>query len=119
MSTCGTCWRTYPAGWQSREQHLNATGYQAPNFECDMCDRYFGSQHAVNQHMNGVGHWAESDSNEEEYEYECDDCDEAFCEEDDLRDHEVKEHFYCDPCDRYFQNWNSINQVYPPFPLFY
>lgn len=26
-------------------------------------------------------------------QYECDDCDEAFYDEDGLRDHEVKEHF--------------------------
>ncbi|KID93622.1 Zinc finger, double-stranded RNA binding protein, partial [Metarhizium majus ARSEF 297] len=109
MSTCGTCWRTFPAGWQSRQQHMDARGHCPPNFECDTCDRYFSSQHAVNQHMTDTGHWAES-SESDEPEYECDDCDDAFYDEDDLRDHEIKEHFYCDPCDRYFQDRNSINQ---------
>ncbi|KJK73497.1 hypothetical protein H634G_11256 [Metarhizium anisopliae BRIP 53293] len=64
MSTCGTCWRTFTAGWQLR-------------------------------------HWAES-SESDELEYECDDCDDGFYDEDDLRDQEIREHFYCDPCDRYF-----------------
>ena len=51
--------------------------------------------------MADVDHWAES-SESGELEYECDDCDDACYNEDDLRGHEVKEHFYCDPCDRYF-----------------
>ena len=66
--------------------------------------------------MTDVDHWAESGSDKQEYE--CDDCDEAFCEEDDLRDHEVKEHFYCDPCDRYFQDWNRHQSgVFPLSPF--
>ncbi|KAM3563258.1 hypothetical protein ARSEF4850_002415 [Beauveria asiatica] len=113
MSTCGTCWRVFPAGWQSRQQHMHATGHCPPDFECDTCDKYFGSQQAVNQHMNDVGHWAES-SESDAPDYECDDCDENFFDEEGLHDHEVKEHLYCAPCDRYFQNWNSINQVGPP-----
>lgn len=94
---------------------MDALNHYAPDFECDTCDRYFGSQHAVEQHMNDKDHWGQSDESDEP-EYQCDDCDDAFYEEDSLRDHEVEEHFYCDPCDRYFQNWNNINQVYldPP-----
>ncbi|KAK8149295.1 hypothetical protein G3M48_007544 [Beauveria asiatica] len=109
MSTCGTCLRVFPAGWQSRQQHMNATGHYSPDFECDTCDRYFGSQHAVDQHMTDLGHWAES-SEADEPDYECDDCNASFDDEEGLRDHEVKEHFYCDPCDRYFQSWSNINQ---------
>ncbi|EJP61119.1 zinc finger protein [Beauveria bassiana ARSEF 2860] len=109
MSTCGTCLRVFPAGWQSRQQHMDATGHYPPDFECDTCDRYFGSQHAVDQHMTDLGHWAES-SEADEPDYECDDCNASFYDEEDLRDHDVKEHFYCDPCDRYFQCWGNINQ---------
>ena len=110
MSTCGTCWRVFPAGWRSRKQHMDAVGHNVPDFECDTCDRYFRSQHAVNQHMTDVGHWAES-SDSEMPEFECGNCQDAFYAEDDLRDHEVQEHFYCDPCDRHFKNRNSVNQV--------
>ncbi|KAK2594337.1 hypothetical protein QQS21_007938 [Conoideocrella luteorostrata] len=109
MSTCGTCWRTFAAGWQSRQQHMDATGHCPPDFECDTCDRYFGIQHAADQHMTDVGHWAES-SDCDEPDYWCEDCDDAFYDEADLRDHEVEEHLYCNPCDRYFKNWNNINQ---------
>ncbi|GKT88819.1 zinc finger protein [Colletotrichum tofieldiae] len=56
--TCGTCWREFPAGWQSREQHLDATGHQIPANECDSCDRFFCNRHAVEQHMNALSHWA-------------------------------------------------------------
>lgn len=64
------------------------TGHCIPNFECDTCDRYFNSQTAVNQHMTDVGHWDES-SESDQTVYECDDCDDAFYEENELRDHEA------------------------------
>ncbi|TQV97072.1 hypothetical protein V2A60_000283 [Cordyceps javanica] len=54
---------------------MDATGHDAPDFECDTFDRYFGSQYAVNQHMTDLGHWAESSDSESDMpEYECDDC---------------------------------------------
>ncbi|KAF4446724.1 hypothetical protein F53441_9657 [Fusarium austroafricanum] len=110
MSTCGTCWRQFPAGWHSRQQHMNATGHEPPDFECDTCGKYFGSQMAVEQHMNDLGHWAESSESEGSV-YECDHCDDAFDEENDMRDHEAEQHFYCVACKCPFQDWNSINQV--------
>lgn len=100
--TCGICWREFPAGWRSREQHFEATGHEEPNFECDTCDRYFGTQNTKNQHMTALNHWRE---------YECDDCSDGFYDEDDLRNHEASKHFYCDPCDRYFDSYNSIKNV--------
>lgn len=115
MSTCGTCRRVFADGWQSRQQHMDATGHFPPDFECETCDRYFSSQKAVDQHMTDVCHWAES-SESDEQEYECDDCDDTFSDENDLREHEVNEHFYCDPCDRYFQDRNSIYQVWEISP---
>ncbi|GJC86082.1 PR domain zinc finger protein 16 [Colletotrichum liriopes] len=107
--TCGTCWREFPAGWQSREQHLDATGHQIPANECDSCDRFFCTRHAVEQHMNALSHWA-SDVSDNDPEHECDDCSDCFSDEEDLRDHEVQNHYYCKPCNRYFQNHNNIRQ---------
>ncbi|KAJ0160502.1 MDS1 and EVI1 complex locus protein EVI1 [Colletotrichum tanaceti] len=107
--TCGSCWREFPAGWHSRQQHLDATGHDVPDNECDSCDRYFGSRQAVEQHMNALCHWTQ-DSSSEGAEYQCDDCSDCFSEEEDLHDHEVRDHYYCDPCDRYFQNHNNIRQ---------
>ncbi|KAK1977069.1 zinc finger protein [Colletotrichum cereale] len=107
--TCGTCWREFPAGWQSREQHFYETGHQAPLNECDTCDRFFGSSQAVEQHMNALGHWA-SEVSHNYPEFGCNDCSACFSDEDDLRHHEVHCHYYCDPCNRYFQNLNNIHQ---------
>lgn len=80
---------------------MAAKRHEPPAFECDRCDRYFQSESAVNQHMDALGHWDGSD-------YECDDCSGVFSDEEHLRDHEVVEHFYCDPCDQYFQSYNNI-----------
>lgn len=108
--TCGTCWREFPAGWHSREQHMKATGHEQPDFECNDCDRYFATQKAVNQHMDALGHWADSEESDKT-DYECDDCSDVFSEEEKLREHEVEDHFYCDTHDRYYQDRNSIHNV--------
>ncbi|KZL64275.1 zinc finger protein [Colletotrichum incanum] len=107
--TCGTCWREFPAGWQSREQHVNATGHQIANNECEFCDRFFCDRHAVGQHMDALGHWA-NDVSDDDTEYECGDCSVCFSDEENLREHEVQGHYYCKPCNRYFQNYNNIRQ---------
>ncbi|WYZ40882.1 hypothetical protein EsH8_IV_001223 [Colletotrichum jinshuiense] len=59
--------------------------------------------------MDFMGHWDDSFS-EESPQYECDDCSDGFSDEEDLRDHEVEVHHYCDPCRRYFQSYNNIRQ---------
>ncbi|KAH7231709.1 uncharacterized protein BKA55DRAFT_524042, partial [Fusarium redolens] len=107
---CGTCWKTWPT-WRSRDQHVADTSHEVPDFECETCDRYFNSQRAVEQHMSDLNHWAASasDSTEEssyycEFEY----CGEEFDTSDDLRNHEIDDHLYCDPCDRSFKDLNSI-----------
>ncbi|KAK1676916.1 zinc finger protein [Colletotrichum godetiae] len=80
-------------------------------WECDTCDRTFGSEHAMQQHMNALGHWDYDDQPEpSKGRYECNDCNDRFHDEQDLREHEVEYHNYCDPCDRYFNNQNNIRQ---------
>ncbi|KAJ0315170.1 hypothetical protein Brms1b_006283 [Colletotrichum noveboracense] len=59
--------------------------------------------------MNALDHWADSFSSDGD-QYECDDCSDVFSEEGDLRYHEQQYHYYCDPCNRYFSNWNNLNQ---------
>lgn len=110
---CGTCWRTWPS-WRSRDQHVAAKYHKVPDFECDTCNRYFGSQRAVEQHMDAVGHWR--DSSDEQFYCDFDACSEVFDDEDALRDHEVEDHFYCDPCDRHFQSLNNIKMVRRRYP---
>lgn len=60
--------------------------------------------------MNALDHWADSVSSDSDL-YGCDDCSDVFSEEGDLRYHEQQYHYYCDPCDRYFESWNNLNQV--------
>jgi hypothetical protein len=110
---CGTCWKTWST-WRSRNQHVADTSHEVPDFECGTCDRYFKSQPAVEQHMSDLDHWAASasDSSEElSYYCEFDYCGEEFETLDDLRNHEINDHFYCDPSDRSFKDLNSIKMV--------
>ncbi|KAF0320261.1 hypothetical protein GQ607_012523 [Colletotrichum asianum] len=107
--TCGTCWREFPAGWESRQQHFDATGHREPLYECDTCDRYCSSRSGIDQHMNALDHWADSVSSDSDV-YGCDDCSDVFSEEGDLRYHEQQYHYYCDPCNRYFESRNNLNQ---------
>lgn len=86
---------------------MTATGHEPPEFECIDCDRYFGSQQAVNQHMDALDHWGG---------YPCDDCSDTFSDEKNLREHEEVKHFYCSPCDQYFQSYDNIRTVRPRFP---
>ncbi|KAI3558868.1 hypothetical protein CTAM01_16572 [Colletotrichum tamarilloi] len=104
---CVTCLQTWPS-WRSRDQHVAAKSHLAPEFECDTCDRYCNNQRAIEQHMTALNHWADSSSDEPEYYCDYDSCSEVLDDEDALREHEVNEHFYCDPCDRTFQDSNSI-----------
>lgn len=110
---CGTCWQTWPT-WRSRDQHVAAKFHKAPDFECNSCDRYFGSHTAVQQHMNALDHWAESSSTSSDgSEYDCyyDGCTECFDDEQELQHHQVHEHYYCSSCDRDFDSANSIKMV--------
>lgn len=92
--TCGTCLRTFPAGWKARENHCDATGHMRPTFECDSCARFFGSEKAQWQHMDACNHFA----------WDCRFCNETWPTEDRRDEHEQDEHghFDCDRCDRFF-----------------
>ncbi|KAK1657141.1 hypothetical protein BDP55DRAFT_37974 [Colletotrichum godetiae] len=105
--TCVTRLQTWPS-WMSRDQHVAAKSHQAPEFECDTCDRYCNSRQAIEQHMAALDHWADSSSDELEFYCDYDSCSEVLDDEDALREHEVEEHFYCNQCERAFQDLNSI-----------
>lgn len=116
---CGTCWKTW-SSWRSRDQHVSDTSHEVPDFECETCDRYFNDKHAVEQHMSALNHWADSPSEESDYSsYICefDFCDEELDTADDLRNHEINDHLYCDPCDRSFKDLNSIKMVSYQVPV--
>ncbi|KAI1456268.1 hypothetical protein F4805DRAFT_433006 [Annulohypoxylon moriforme] len=97
--TCGTCGSEF-SSQKSRRQHMYALNHDMPKHECDTCFCFFGSRGAVVNHMNAKNHWR----------YDCDlgGCASYFPTEEALRDHEVEDHYYCDPCNRYFTCYNNI-----------
>ncbi|TKW55210.1 hypothetical protein CTA1_9428 [Colletotrichum tanaceti] len=84
--------QTWPT-WTSRNQHVDAKFLQIPDFECESYDRYFNRRKAVEQHMDAIGHWADSTSDEPGQYCDFDACSEVFDDEE-LRDHDIKKHFY-------------------------
>jgi hypothetical protein len=70
---------------------------------CQSCDRYFGSQHALQQHLNSPAHI-----------FECDECDRSFGSQQALNQHlnsPARAQVYeCDDCDRSFSSQQSLNQ---------
>ena len=114
MFECGTCYRGFPAGSRARDQHCQATGHNWPDYECDTCDRYFGSEQARAQHMNALGHWnqdsSSSSSDDDEPEYECHRCYDSFYTEAARKEHEIEVHHWCEDCEREFMNLNCIKQ---------
>jgi hypothetical protein len=61
--------------------------------------------------MDALDHWADSCSDEPEQCCEYYYCDEAFDNEESLRNHEVEDHFSCDSCDLAFVDYNAIRNV--------
>lgn len=62
---------------------------------------WFNNQQACDQHMNALNHFA----------CECRVCDETWPTEQERINHETDEHYYCDDCDRWFQNANNARMV--------
>jgi len=80
-------------------------------YQCETCPRRFGSPHAVEQHMDALGHWFYDG-------IECrEGCGEWFDNESDRVGHEIEDHFWCGDCDWYFQNANNARQVWYPGSL--
>ncbi|KAI0121923.1 hypothetical protein F4814DRAFT_194350 [Daldinia grandis] len=95
--TCGTCEREFVT-WRSREQHMDALDHSTPEHECDKCSRFFNSRSAAVNHMNVKNHWF----------HECSICNETRPTDDQVKEHEIEEHFYCADCDRTFNTYNNI-----------
>ncbi|KAK4452196.1 hypothetical protein QBC34DRAFT_399420 [Podospora aff. communis PSN243] len=100
MFECGTCGKEFPAGWRARENHYKSTGHLPPAFECDTCDAWFRSNNAKWQHMAVKNHFA----------WRCrdPDCEQTWPTEEQLKEHEIEDHYLCNKCDRYFSNLNNI-----------
>lgn len=105
---CQTCDRRFGSN-QACNQHMNALDHWAPRFDCETCTRDFASQHAANQHMSVLNHWAPK--------VPCETCSKKFHTARDAEKHmEAKGHYrnYCQSCSRKFQNENQLNMVILP-----
>lgn len=56
MFNCDCCPRRFNSQ-HAVNQHMDALGHRVPRFNCETCDRAFFAQHSANQHMNDTGHW--------------------------------------------------------------
>ncbi|KAI1401163.1 hypothetical protein F4819DRAFT_336613 [Hypoxylon fuscum] len=70
------------------------------SWQCDTCNRRFGTWRSREQHLDALGH--------ERLDYDCHCCDDFFASLQDRRAHEVSEHFRCADCKRTFANQNSL-----------
>ncbi|KAI1435566.1 hypothetical protein GGR50DRAFT_307194 [Xylaria sp. CBS 124048] len=95
---CGTCYKTFMAGWRARENHFYSTGHAAPDFECSRCAANFSSNTRLFNHMNAANH----------FRWNCSLCPETWPTEDQRISHEHFEHYYCHECDRPFMNYNNL-----------
>ncbi|KAH6654056.1 hypothetical protein BKA67DRAFT_564050 [Truncatella angustata] len=95
---CGSCHKTFEAGWQARENHLRSTGHHAPTFECDSCPSHFRSETARFQHMDALNH----------FEWECSLCNETWPTDEQRVEHEHDDHNYCSECEKTFANRNNL-----------
>jgi len=96
---CNSCDRSF-GSQQSLTQHLNSPAH---TFDCDDCDRTFGSQQSLQQHLGSPAHDAV---------YECDECDRSFGSQQSLDQHLISpaHNFDCDDCDRTFASQQSLDQ---------
>ncbi|KAI1118338.1 hypothetical protein F5Y14DRAFT_400053 [Nemania sp. NC0429] len=96
---------------------------------CDVCYRTFGSAHALSQHRAALGHWespfkfschrcasvfrTQSDAafhmdSWNHWKHACSRCTMTASSDDEVKEHEISDHFWCSKCDREFQNHNNI-----------
>ena len=105
MYECRDCWRSWN-NWSHRKQHLDATGHDPVEFECDECCEVFDAELELYEHMNKDDHWGSW-----RFRYECYCCYDTFKSEEGRKDHQHEEHLFCETHDQFFQNGNNLNQV--------
>ncbi|KAI1136434.1 hypothetical protein F5Y05DRAFT_415203 [Hypoxylon sp. FL0543] len=97
MVNCGTCGRKFETV-QARQQHMDAVGHSSLKFGCVTCSKSFASTGAARDHMDAKNHWG----------YDCKRCDETFPTKEEVKEHEIEDHYFCDDCDRQFNDYNAI-----------
>jgi hypothetical protein len=75
--SCGTCEKSFAAGFRAREGHCDRNAHTRPSHECDTCPQFFLTENARQAHMTAMNHFL----------FVCDFCDLAFQDEEHLGDH--------------------------------
>ncbi|KAK8913373.1 Zinc finger protein 358 [Metarhizium anisopliae] len=94
---CIACDRSFGSE-EALEQHLRDAPVHAPSFECSTCDRSFGSEEALEQHLRDAPVHAPS--------FECSACDRSFGSEEALEQH-LRD---APACDRSFGSEEALAQ---------
>ncbi|KAF2673929.1 hypothetical protein BT63DRAFT_476377 [Microthyrium microscopicum] len=103
---CDSCDRTF-GSYQASAQHMNALDHWDPEYECDFCNKVFATQQSCNDHMESLGHWDEG--------YDCDTCIKTYSKESSCEEHmdqfgHREPQFECDLCDRKFTTMQGCVQ---------
>ncbi|KAA8894569.1 hypothetical protein FN846DRAFT_402905 [Sphaerosporella brunnea] len=101
MPWCYPCDRYFHSD-HSLQQHLDNSAAHV-EYECETCTRTFASDRACDQHMDALDHWAPK--------FECDTCTAKFKTQRAANQHmEARGHWsnYCADCDRRFENENNL-----------
>lgn len=84
------------------------------SYACDTCDRWFGSQESVEQHMNALDHWDAESYDDDDAGYECDRCERTFASWQAVKQHMTAvDHWFtdlCETCSRRFVNKHAAIQ---------
>jgi hypothetical protein len=70
------------------------------SYNCNVCWRYFNTQHAQWQHKTDKNH----------FDWECACCNLTYDTQQLCREHEISDHNHCADCDRTFMSQNNIQQ---------
>ena len=100
---CETCDREFGSDG-ARAQHMNALDHWATRYECDFCTDAFFSQDECDNHMDEYGH----------HRWDCDTCNQNFASSQAASQHmDARGHWehYCSECERKFDNANNLRMV--------
>ncbi|KAF8456144.1 hypothetical protein BDZ91DRAFT_745858 [Kalaharituber pfeilii] len=104
MPWCRDCDRYFHTQ-HSLQQHLDTAAVHQPVYYCEPCNKHFPDAHALDQHEeNSIKHLRRV------WEYVCEQCKWGCDTEDEMDDHDEDCHFYCRVHKLHFDNENNLRQ---------
>ncbi|KAJ0163700.1 Zinc finger protein [Colletotrichum tanaceti] len=105
-SRCIPCDRSF-GSQEALEQHLRDSPVHAPSLDCEACDRSFGSQEALEQHLR--------DPPSHRQNTDCKPCNRSFGSQEALEQHlrdspAHRQNTDCKPCNRSFGSQGALEQ---------